>query len=82
MDTSDVGVGERKPDIDLPNCYFSKTFDKDQQQLSTIEKNTCLIVIFEAFWCTFYPFVVFTDHNTVTFIKKCKIKITDKRYGD
>jgi hypothetical protein len=26
--------------------------------------------------------VVFTDHNTVTFIKKCKIKITDKRYGD
>ena len=49
MDTSDVGVGERKPDIDLPNCYFSKTFDKDQQQLSTIEKNTCLIVIFEAF---------------------------------
>ena len=34
------------------------------------KKITCLIVIFEAFWYTFHPFVVFTDHNTVSFIKK------------
>jgi hypothetical protein len=40
-------------------------------------KMTCLIVIFEEFWCTLYPFMMFTDHNTVTFIKKCIIKISD-----
>jgi hypothetical protein len=35
---------------------------------------TCPIVIFEAFLCTFHPFVMFTDHNTVTFIKQMQNK--------
>jgi hypothetical protein len=33
-----------------------------------LKKKTCLIFIFEAFWCTFHPFVVFTDHKSVTVI--------------
>ena len=41
----------------------------------TIEnKMICLIVIFEAFWYTFHPFVVFTDRNTVSFINKMQNK--------
>ena len=53
VNASDAGVGavllqERKDDIDLPNCYFSKTVYKDNNKLSTIEKKmTCLIVVFE-----------------------------------
>ena len=37
VDASDVGVGavlldECKDDIDLPNCYFSLKFNKDQKK--------------------------------------------------
>jgi hypothetical protein len=37
VDASDVGVGavllqEGKDDIDLPNCYFSLKYDKDQKK--------------------------------------------------
>jgi hypothetical protein len=37
LDATDVGVGavllqEGKDDIDLPNCYFSLKFDKDQKK--------------------------------------------------
>jgi hypothetical protein len=28
----------------------------------------------KAFWCTFHPFVVITDHNTVTFIHNVQNK--------
>jgi hypothetical protein len=54
VDASDVGVGavllqERKDDLDLPNCYFSLMFDKDQINNPQWKKMTCLIVIFEAF---------------------------------
>jgi hypothetical protein len=64
VDASDVGVGavllqEGEDDIDLPNCYFSLTFDKDQQKLSTIEKKIlALLLSFKHFdvhvihsWC-------------------------------
>ena len=38
VDASDVGVGavllqERKDNIDLPNCYFSLTFENDQKKV-------------------------------------------------
>jgi hypothetical protein len=38
VDASDAGVGavllkERKDDIDLPNCYFGKTFNKDKKNI-------------------------------------------------
>ena len=38
LDATDVGVGavllqEGKDDIDLPNCYFSLKFDKDQKKV-------------------------------------------------
>jgi hypothetical protein len=50
---------EGKDDIDLPNCYFTWTFDKDQQKLSTIEKKLlALLLSFKHFdvhvihsWC-------------------------------
>jgi hypothetical protein len=37
VDASDVGVGAvllqgRKDDIDLPNCYFCETFNKDKKK--------------------------------------------------
>jgi hypothetical protein len=49
-------------------------FDKDQINNPQWKKMTCLIVIFEAFWYAFHQFVVFTDHNIVTFIKKMQNK--------
>ena len=34
LDATDVGVGAvlLQDDIDLPNCYFSLKFDKDQKK--------------------------------------------------
>ena len=84
MDTSDVGVGEvlpqeRKDDIDLPNCYFSLTFDKYQQELSTIEKKMLVLLL------SFKHFNVHFIHSWCLLItipsyllKQCKIKNTDK----
>ena len=71
LNVSDVGVllQEGKHDIYLPNCYFSfKFWQRSEKIIHNWKKKTCLIVILEALWCTLYPFVVLTDHNTVTFI--------------
>ena len=43
MDASDVGFGavllqERKDDIDLPNRYFSYTFDNHQKKYPQFQK--------------------------------------------
>ena len=80
LDVSDVGVGsvllqEGKYDIDLPNDLFSlKLWQRSEKIIHNWKKKTCLIVIFEAFWCTFLPFVVFTDHNAVTVINTMQNK--------
>ena len=58
---------EGKDDIVLPNCiYFLKVWQKSEKIIPNWEK--------KAFWCTFHPFVVFTDHNTVTFIHNVQNK--------
>jgi hypothetical protein len=51
---------EGKHDIYLPNCYFFlKLWQRSEKK---------------SIWCTFHPFVVLTDHNTVTFINKMQNK--------
>ena len=80
LDASDVGVGAvllpgGKYDIYLPNWYFFlKLWQRSEKIIHNWKKKTCLIVILEAFWYTFHPFVIFTDQNTVTFINKMQNK--------
>ena len=50
MDASDAGIGavwlqERKDDIDLTNCYFSKTLYKDIKKLSTFKKKRLALLL-------------------------------------
>ena len=72
VNASDLGVGavliqEGKDDIDLPNCHFFL------KSLTTIRTNNPQLIK-TAFWCTFHLFVVFTDHDTVTFINNMQTK--------
>ena len=84
VDASDVGCGavltqEVEDKIDHPVCYFSKKFDKHQQNYSTIEKE-CLAMLlalqhFEVYVSTpTHPVLVFTDHNPLTFLHKMRNK--------
>ena len=81
VDACDVGVSavllqEGNDDIDLPNCYFFlKSFTNIRKINPQLKKKwLALLVSFEALWWTYHPFEVFTDHNTVTFIKKMQNK--------
>jgi hypothetical protein len=58
---------EGKGDIDLPNCYFFlKFWQRSEKNYPQLKK--------KALWCTFHPFVVLTNHNTVTFINNLQNK--------
>ena len=81
VDASDVGAGgvllqEDDNGVDHPVCYFSKKFNKNY---STVEKE-CLSLILALQHFEIYltssssPFVVFNDHNPLTFIQKMKNK--------
>ena len=84
VDASDVGIGavlmqEGTDKVDHPVCYFSRKFNKHQQNYSTIEKECLALLLalqhFDVYLgTTLYPISVFTDHNPLTFIHKIKNK--------
>ena len=82
VDASDLGAGamlaqDDANGIDHPICYFSKKFDKHQKNYSTIEKEALALILALSHFnvyveSSFYPVLVFTDHNPLTFINKMK----------
>ena len=84
VDASDVGAGsvllqEDDNGVDHPVCYFSKNFNKHKRNYSTIEKECLSLILalqhFEVYSASSVsPIVVFSDHNSLTFIHKMKNK--------
>ena len=84
VDASDVGCGailtqEGKDKVEHPICYFSKKFNKHQQNYSTIEKECLALLLalqhFDVYLnSTKHPILVFTDHNPLTFLHKMRNK--------
>ena len=63
--------------VDHPVNYFSKKFNKHQQNYSTIEKECLSLILalqhFEVYLTySSSPTVVFSDHNLLIFIYKMK----------
>ena len=63
--------------IEHPICYFSRKFNQDQKNYSTIEKETLALVLalqhLDVYLNTSkYPIAVHTDHNPLVFINKMK----------
>lgn len=61
--------------VDHPVCYFSRKFNKNQLNYSTIEKEALSLLFalqhFEVYvGSTTLPVVVFTDHNPLTFLSR------------
>ena len=84
VDASDVVAGsvllqEDDNGVDHSLCYYSKMFNKHQRNYSTIEKE-CLSLILALQHLEVYlassvaPIVIFTDHNSLTFIHKMKTR--------
>ena len=84
VDTSDVGAGAvllqcDNEDIEHPICYFSKKFNVDQKNYSTVEKE-CLALILAIQHFDIYisssskATVVYTDHNPLVFLHKMLCK--------
>ena len=81
VDASDVGAGavllQEQNNVDHPVCYFSRKFDRHQQNYSTIEKESLALLLalqhFDVYLCS-SPFVinVYTDHNPLVFVNKMK----------
>ncbi|CAB4029730.1 Hypothetical predicted protein [Paramuricea clavata] len=82
VDASDVAAGgvllqEDQDGIDHPVCYFSRKFNKNQKNYSTIEKE-CLALILVLQHFNVYvsspevPLIVYTDHNPLVFLHKLK----------
>ena len=84
VDASDVAAGsvllqEGEDGIDHPVCYFSRKFNKNQKNYSTIEKECLALILalqnFEVYVsATGKTIIVFSDHNPLTFINKLKCK--------
>ena len=84
VDASDIGAGavliqEDNNGVDHPVCYFSKKFNKQQKNYSTIEKECLALILaiqhFEVYLTSCQsPIVVFSDHNPLSFLHKLKNK--------
>ncbi len=83
VDASDVAAGavllqEGKDGVDHPVCYYSRKFNKSQQNYSTIEKECLALVLalqhFEVYLSSSIPIHVFSDHNPLVFISRVKNK--------
>ena len=84
VDASDVAAGgvllqESQDGVDHPICYFSRKFNKNQRNYSTIEKECLSLILalqhFEIYvTASSLPIIVFTDHNPLKFIHKMKDK--------
>ena len=80
VDASDVAPGILlQEDQDHPVCYFSRKFNKNQKNYSTIEKE-CLALILTLQHFNVYvsstevPLIVYSDHNPLVFFHKLKDK--------
>ena len=84
VDASDVAAGavllqEDKDGVDHPISYFSKKFNTNQRNYSTVEKE-CLALVFALQHFEVYvsssctPVIVFSDHNPLVFLHKLKNK--------
>ena len=83
VDASDIGAGglllQDRNGVDHSVCYFSKKFNKCQNNYSTAEKECLSLILalqhFEAYLTSLSsPIVVFSDHIPLTFIHKMKNK--------
>ena len=78
VDASDVAAGavllqEDKDGVDHPICYFSKKFNTNQRNYSTVEKE-CLALVLAYVSPSCAPVIVFSDHNPLVFLHKLKNK--------
>lgn len=79
VDASQIGAGavflqENDEGVECPVSFFSRKFNKLQQNYSVIEKEVLAIIWalqhFEVYVCSgLTPLTVFTDHNLLTFLK-------------
>ena len=64
--------------VEHPVCFYSKKFNIHQQRYSTIEKETLAVILglkhFDVYIDNGLPIIIYTDHNTVTFLHKMKGK--------
>ena len=83
VDASDVAAGavllQDEDEVDHPICCFSKKFNANQRNYSTVEKECLALVLalehFEVYVsCSCAPVIVFSDHNPVVFLHKLKSK--------
>jgi hypothetical protein len=85
VDASDVAAGgvllqEDQGGIDHPVCYFSRKFNKNQKNYSTIEKE-CLALILALQHFNVYvsspefPLIVYSDHNPSCSSTSLRIRI-------
>ena len=84
IDATDAGAGsvllqEDGNGADHTSCYFSKKFNKHQRNYSATEKECLSLILalqhFEVYLSSSAtPIVVFSDHNSLTFIHKMKNK--------
>lgn len=80
VDASAVGAGavllqEDDVGVDHPVCYYSKKFNKHQQNYSVIEKETLALLLALQFFEVYLgsssaPIVVYTDHNPLVFLTR------------
>ena len=84
VDASDVAAGavllqQGNDGVDHPIGYFSKKFNKNQKNYSTVEKECLALILaiqnFEVYISSIgKPIIVYSDHNPLTFINKMKGK--------
>ncbi|CAL9685423.1 unnamed protein product [Knipowitschia caucasica] len=80
-DASQVGAGAVLLQMDgqgvmKPVCFFSKKFNRHQQNYSVIEKEALALIwalqYFRVYLSGSVPLVVYTDHNPLTFLSSLR----------
>ena len=80
VDASDAAVGdvlsqESNDGTDHPICYFSKKFNKNQRNYSTVEKECLALQHFEVYvTSSSFSIIVYSDHNPLVFLHQLKSK--------
>ena len=84
VDASDAAVcavllQEDSDGIGHPICYFSRKFNKNQRNYSTVEKECLALILalqhFEVcVTSSSFPIIVYSDHNPLVFLHKLRSK--------
>ena len=84
VDASDAAAGavllqEGNDGIDHPIGYFSRKFNKNQRNYSTVEKECLALILalqhFEVYvTSSSFPIIVYSDHNPLVFLHKLRSK--------